>query len=101
MSKERVNIYLNTEIALEKAMWEYINKDGKKSYTIKKAIEMAMRMDGKDAYINHPVQVFAQDNTGHTEKDDTKQIEQDEPSNVIKQDNTDLSADDIPDDIFA
>ena len=42
MARERVSLYFNTDIPLEKAMWDYINKDGKKSYTIKKIIEQAM-----------------------------------------------------------
>ena len=45
MTRERVSLYFNTEIPLEKAMWDYINKDGKKSYTIKKIIEQAMNND--------------------------------------------------------
>lgn len=42
MARERVSLYFNTDIPLEKAMWDFINKDGKKSYTIKKIIEQAM-----------------------------------------------------------
>lgn len=42
MARERASLYFNTDIPLEKAMWDYINKDGKKSYTIKKIIEQAM-----------------------------------------------------------
>lgn len=39
---KRVSLYFNEENPLEQRMWEYICKDGKKSYTIKKAIQEAM-----------------------------------------------------------
>lgn len=42
MAKERVSLYFNTDIPLEKAMWEFISKDGRKSQKIKRAIEDAM-----------------------------------------------------------
>lgn len=37
-------LYFNTDIEIEKMMWEYINKDGKnrKSYNIKKLLEQAI-----------------------------------------------------------
>ena len=43
MAKERVSLYFNTDIPLEKAMWEFISKDGRKSQKIKRAIEDAMK----------------------------------------------------------
>lgn len=42
MAKERVSLYFNTDIPIEKAMWEFISKDGRKSQKIKRAIEDAM-----------------------------------------------------------
>ena len=44
MAKERLSLYFDTEIPAEKAMWEYICKDGKnrKSYNIKKALELVI-----------------------------------------------------------
>jgi type IV secretory pathway VirD2 relaxase len=44
MAKERLSLYFDTEIPAEKAMWEYICKDGKnrKSYNIKRALEIVI-----------------------------------------------------------
>ena len=44
MAKERLSLYFDTEIPAEKAMWEYICKDGRnrKSYNIKKALELVI-----------------------------------------------------------
>ena len=44
MAKERLSLYFDTEIPAERAMWEYICKDGKnrKSYNIKRALEIVI-----------------------------------------------------------
>ena len=44
MAKERLSLYFDTEIPAEKAMWEYICKDGKnrKSYNIKRVLEIVI-----------------------------------------------------------
>ena len=44
MPREKLMLYFNTDIKIEKLMWEYINKDGKnrKSYNVKKLLEQAI-----------------------------------------------------------
>lgn len=41
MSKERLSLYFDTDVEIEKKMWEYICKDGRnrKSYNVKKLLE--------------------------------------------------------------
>ncbi len=79
--RERLTLYFNTDVEIERKMWEYINKDGKnrKSYNIKKLIEMAM---DKIEYI--PLV-----------KDEIKVVENDN-STIITTDNDDISLDDLP-----
>lgn len=93
MSKERVNIYFNTDIPEEKAMWDFINSYGKKSYVIKKAIWMAM----------NPGEIKATPSAGATKdcepQDDKPQDNKD--NNLISQDSGEINPDDIDDDIFA
>lgn len=61
MTRERVSLYFNTDIPIEKAMWDFICKDGKKSYTIKKIIEQAMTQGNNYNYIE---QAMTQEDTG-------------------------------------
>lgn len=44
MARKKLMLYFNTDIEIEKLMWEYINKDGKnrKSYNIKKILEQVI-----------------------------------------------------------
>lgn len=45
MARERVSLYFNTDIPLEKAMWDFISKDGRKSQKIKRVLEDAMKSE--------------------------------------------------------
>ena len=73
MARERVSLYFNTDIPIEKAMWDFICKDGKKSYTIKKIIEQAMTQGGNHTYIEQVV----------TQEDNTKNIIQSDEDEII------------------
>lgn len=44
MAKERLSLYFDTDIPVEKKIWDYICKDGRnrKSYNVKKALEMVI-----------------------------------------------------------
>ena len=80
MPREKLMLYFNTDIEIEKLMWEYINKDGKnrKSYNVKKLLEKAIN--------NEPIQ--AQTIT-----------KPDKPVNEIKTSSDDLDTDDL-DEVF-
>lgn len=67
MAKERISLYFNTDIPLERAMWEFISKDGRKSQKIKRVIEDVMnasqfvaskevKNDVKESYVSDEVE---------------------------------------------
>lgn len=79
--RERLTLYFNTDVEIERKMWEYINKDGKnrKSYNIKKLIEMAMDKIEYTPLVKDEIKVVEKDN-----------------STIITTDNDDISIDDLP-----
>lgn len=78
MARERVSLYFNTDIPLEKAMWDFINKDGKKSYTIKKIIEQVMSSNNI-VYVEQttPKEEYANDNVIPYDEDEQINLDDD------------------------
>ena len=85
MAKERLSLYFDTDVEIERKMWEYICKDGKnrKSYNVKKALEILIEgIEVKPVVIEKPKVKIESDAV----KSDTIQTS----------DDNDLSDDEIP-----
>lgn len=77
MAREKLMLYFNTDIEIEKLMWEYINKDGRnrKSYNIKKLLEQAIN--------NEPISIVQ------------KEIETEQATTDIKTSTDELDEDEL------
>ncbi len=75
MARERVSLYFNTDIPLERAMWDYINKDGKKSYTIKKIIELAMSHNDNNNLVYQPIAIDEDDKNNIIQSDENEELD--------------------------
>lgn len=86
MSKERLSLYFDTDIPIEKHMWDYICKDGKnrKSYNVKKALEMIIEgVEFKPVVVEQA-------------KDENKTTKNTEPDVIETNEEDDLEGEDLP-----